>query len=680
MAKAKAAAKVSKKEAEELKKKQAAQASSSEEESSSSEEESSDDEEPAKPAAKADSSSEEESSEEESSDDEEPAKPATNGAAAKKAASSSEEESSEEESSEEEKEEEAEGSSSEEESSSDEEEEPAKPAAKAAAKKADSSSEEESSEEESSDEEDEKPAAKPAAKKEESSSEEESSDEESDEQMKEAEKPKQGTKRAADGKAKKADSSEEEESSDEEEESSEEEEEEEEKKPAAKKQKAADGSAVDVSAASGSRTIFMKNLAWSADEDAIRSFFDGCGEIAEVRVAYDRDTGRARGFAHIQFEEVEGAAKAIQKSGESLLDREVYIESTTERQQRTPGENRFAASEGTTIFVKGFDSSLGEDEVRNQLTEAFGAAGTVVNVRLPTDRESGELKGIGFVEFDSAAAKNKAVELDGTEVAGGWIKVDPNPGTPGGGGRGGGRGGRGGRGDFGGRGGRGGRGDFGGRGRGRGGRGDFGGRGGGRGECAEGVGFCRVHKHPLPAWPARVTWRGRRVCRRTPCPPIGVPSSFVGFCWHRALGQRQRARAPVAGPPGASRWLPRVSPHRGVHGGAQAPGIRLPARPHADSIALGSAVGALTLWVLPSKRHPSLIAVSSILSLTTFAMLFQTTALLLYVPTPPWPLLLLCLPGRGGRDGGRGGGRGGRGPKVFIDASGGSGKKTTFDD
>ena len=43
-------------------------------------------------------------------------------------------------------------------------------------------------------------------------------------------------------------------------------EEKEEKKPAAKKQKAADGSAVDVSAANGSRTIFMKNLAWAADE------------------------------------------------------------------------------------------------------------------------------------------------------------------------------------------------------------------------------------------------------------------------------------------------------------------------------------------------------------------------------------------------------------------------------
>lgn len=43
--------------------------------------------------------------------------------------------------------------------------------------------------------------------------------------------------------------------------------------------------------------------------------------------------------------------------------------------------------------------------MRNQLTEAFGTYGTVVNVRLPTDRESGELKGIGFVEFESTEAK-----------------------------------------------------------------------------------------------------------------------------------------------------------------------------------------------------------------------------------------------------------------------------------
>jgi nucleolin len=117
--------------------------------------------------------------------------------------------------------------------------------------------------------------------------------------------------------------------------------------------------------------------------------------------------------------------------------------------------------------------------VRKQLTDAFAAYGAVQNVRLPMDRETGELKGIGYVEFASADEKNAAAALDGSEAAGGWLKVDPNPGPPGGGagGRGGGFGGRGG-GRFdrgGGRGG--GRFDRGG-GRGGGGRFD---RGGGRG-------------------------------------------------------------------------------------------------------------------------------------------------------------------------------------------------------
>ncbi len=64
-----------------------------------------------------------------------------------------------------------------------------------------------------------------------------------------------------------------------------------------------------------------------------------------------------------------------------------------------------ARDDSNTIFVKGFDSSLGEDGVRSALTETFSRFGEVKAVRLPTDRETGDLKGIGFVEFGSQEAK-----------------------------------------------------------------------------------------------------------------------------------------------------------------------------------------------------------------------------------------------------------------------------------
>lgn len=129
--------------------------------------------------------------------------------------------------------------------------------------------------------------------------------------------------------------------------------------------------------------------------------------------------------------------------------------------------------DATTIFVKGFDASIGEDAVRSALEQAFGECGDVSAVRLPSDRNTGELKGIAFVQFASAEAKvgfatvltertthpnfletfahvalvlqDASSKLDGAEVAGGTLFIDPNtsrgPDSGRGGGRSGGRGG-----------------------------------------------------------------------------------------------------------------------------------------------------------------------------------------------------------------------------------------------
>ena len=40
------------------------------------------------------------------------------------------------------------------------------------------------------------------------------------------------------------------------------------------------------------RTLFVKNLPWSADDQTIAALFEGC---KQVRLLTDRDTGRAKG-------------------------------------------------------------------------------------------------------------------------------------------------------------------------------------------------------------------------------------------------------------------------------------------------------------------------------------------------------------------------------------------------
>ena len=50
--------------------------------------------------------------------------------------------------------------------------------------------------------------------------------------------------------------------------------------------------------------------------------------------ATDRDTGKAKGFCHIQFQTVEAAAAAIAMSGQEFGGREIFIDTA---QERTPG-------------------------------------------------------------------------------------------------------------------------------------------------------------------------------------------------------------------------------------------------------------------------------------------------------------------------------------------------------
>ncbi len=130
--------------------------------------------------------------------------------------------------------------------------------------------------------------------------------------------------------------------------------------------------------------------------------------------------------------------------------------------------------------MKMYVGNLSFDTTKQDLESLFSEHGTVTDVHLPTDRESGRPRGFAFVTMDSKGAMDAAIKtLDGQNVDGRNIKV--NEAQPreersgGGGGGGGGYGGGGGGGGGGGYGGGGGGGRGGDRDRG-GDRGDRGGR------------------------------------------------------------------------------------------------------------------------------------------------------------------------------------------------------------
>ena len=99
------------------------------------------------------------------------------------------------------------------------------------------------------------------------------------------------------------------------------------------------------------------------------------------------------------------------------------------------------------LYVGNLSFSSTEDDVRDH----FAPYGEVISVNLITDRETGRLRGFGFVEMDDAGASAAIQALDGKELGGRTLKVNEaqeKPRSGGGGGgarRGGGYGGGGGR-------------------------------------------------------------------------------------------------------------------------------------------------------------------------------------------------------------------------------------------
>ena len=103
--------------------------------------------------------------------------------------------------------------------------------------------------------------------------------------------------------------------------------------------------------------------------------------------------------------------------------------------------------------------NLSYEVTQDALSAVFADYGAVKRVQLPTDRETGRLRGFGFVEMGTEAEEQAAIDaLDGAEWMGRLLKVnkakpkeDRGPGGGGGGSRGGYSGGGGNRGGGGGR-------------------------------------------------------------------------------------------------------------------------------------------------------------------------------------------------------------------------------------
>jgi cold-inducible RNA-binding protein len=84
--------------------------------------------------------------------------------------------------------------------------------------------------------------------------------------------------------------------------------------------------------------VFVGNLSFQTTKERLQEFLASAGNILEVAIPTDRESGRPRGFAFVEFASDAEAAAAIQQfNGQELDGRALRVNSAEDRPRRSGG-------------------------------------------------------------------------------------------------------------------------------------------------------------------------------------------------------------------------------------------------------------------------------------------------------------------------------------------------------
>lgn len=83
--------------------------------------------------------------------------------------------------------------------------------------------------------------------------------------------------------------------------------------------------------------LYVGNLAYEVSEENLQEHFGQYGEIAEVKLIMDRETGRSKGFAFVTFVSADSADSALAANGVELEGRAMKVNLAREDSRRSGG-------------------------------------------------------------------------------------------------------------------------------------------------------------------------------------------------------------------------------------------------------------------------------------------------------------------------------------------------------
>ena len=145
------------------------------------------------------------------------------------------------------------------------------------------------------------------------------------------------------------------------------------------------------------RTAFLQNLPPNISENQIRSVFEPCGTISDVRI---KKSALNKVFAYVEFSHESSLAAALALDGGNLFgeDHKVSIEKSIDKdvlrkkQETERGKN--------TIHITNLSYKTTDKDISRMLKDHFGVEEDhILKIIIIYDKNTSRSKGYGYIEF-----------------------------------------------------------------------------------------------------------------------------------------------------------------------------------------------------------------------------------------------------------------------------------------
>ena len=168
--------------------------------------------------------------------------------------------------------------------------------------------------------------------------------------------------------------------------------------------------------------MFVGGLNRETTEETFYNYFSQFGTTEDKVIITDPHTHQSRGFGFVTFEKSESVENVFSSRPHIIDGKTVDVKRAMPREINTPG----AHIKTTKLFVSGFRGiDLEPAELQDYIEKRHDTKfGRIEKIDLMKDRETGQLKGFGFIECnDSDFADRLCISETSFELKGRTLSI-----------------------------------------------------------------------------------------------------------------------------------------------------------------------------------------------------------------------------------------------------------------